>query len=336
MIARAPLLFAPRSSRLLAESVAGVLGLPLSPLEERDFEDGEHKSRPLVSVRGRDLYVLASLYGDASQSPNDKLCHLLFLAGALKDAAAGRVTVITPYLCYARKERKTKARDPVTTRYVAAMFEAVGIDRVVALDVHNLAAFENAFRCRTEHLEAKQLFVAHLRPLLAGRPAAVMSPDAGGFKRAEAFRQTLAAALDREVPLVFMEKIRSEGVVRGATVVGEVSGRSVVVLDDLISSGETLVRAARACRENGALQVFAAATHGLFVGGASELLGEPAIERIVVTDSVPPFRVDPALARERLDVLPLAPLLAAANERLADDGSIVELLESPLELTPVT
>lgn len=326
MIARAPLLFALRSTRELGERVAACLGLPLSSHEEREFDDGEHKSRPLVSVRGRDVFVLHSLYSDAAESPNDKLCRLLFFAGALKDAGAARVTAVAPYLCYARQERRTRARDPITTRYVASLFEAVGIDCVVALDVHDVAAFQNAFRCHTEHLEATNLFVAHFAPLLAGKEAAVVSPDAGGVKRAERFRAALARELGRELPMVFIEKQRLDGVVTGRAV-GEVAGRAVVIVDDLISTGTTLRQAARACREQSAGEVYAAATHGLFVSGAPELLADPNLARVVVTNSVPPFRVDPARVAEKVTVLDVAPLLASAIERLHDDGSLVELLD---------
>ena len=147
------MLFALGASREFGARVAAALDMPLAAHEERAFEDGEHKWRPLVSVRGRDVFVVHSLYGDDAESANDKLCRLLFFIGALKDAAAARVTALVPYLCYARKDRKTKPRDPVTTRYLAALFEAVGTDGIVTLDVHNLAAYQNAFRCRTEHLE---------------------------------------------------------------------------------------------------------------------------------------------------------------------------------------
>lgn len=337
MIARAPLLFALEPTRELGERVAACLDLPLSPHEEREFEDGEHKARPLVSVRGRDVYVLQSLYGDATRSPDDKLCRLLLFIGALKDAGAARVTAVAPYLCFARQERRTKPRDPVSTRYVAALFEAAGSDCVVTLDVHDVAAFQNAFRCRSEHLEATGLFVERFAPLLAGREVAVVSPDAGGVKRAQRFRDALARRLGREIPMVFVEKQRLDGAVTGRAV-GEVAGRTAVILDDLISTGTTLRQAARACREQGAAQVHAAATHGLFVGGAPELLADPHLERVVVTDSVPPFRVDPGLARGKLEVVEVAPLLAAAIERLHDDGSLSELLEAreaaPLRSAP--
>ena len=158
---RPPMLFALEASRDLGTRVAGALGTVLARHEERGFEDGEHKSRSLENVRGRDVYVLQSLYGDREQSVNDKLVRLLFFLGALKDASAAQVTAVTPYLCYARKDRRTKPRDPVTMRYVAQVLEAVGTDRVVTMDVHNLAAYQNAFRIPAEHLEAKRLFVEH-------------------------------------------------------------------------------------------------------------------------------------------------------------------------------
>ena len=121
--------FSLNSGRGFGERVASALRTSLSAHEERDFEDGEHKSRPLVSVRGRDVFVVQSLHGEPGQGVNDKLCRLLFFLGALADASAERVTAVIPYLCYARKDRKTKPRDPVTTRYVARLFEAVGVER---------------------------------------------------------------------------------------------------------------------------------------------------------------------------------------------------------------
>src|SRR5262245_39969979 len=137
-----PAIFALNSSRDFGEKVGAYLGLALSAHEEREFEDGEHKSRPLVNVRGKDAFVIHSPYGDNEQSPNDKLCRLLFFVGALRDASAARVTAVIPYMCYARKDRKSKPRDPITTRYVAALFEAVRLDHVLTMDVHNRAAFQ--------------------------------------------------------------------------------------------------------------------------------------------------------------------------------------------------
>jgi ribose-phosphate pyrophosphokinase len=174
--------FAFGAGRPLAERICRRLGIALGALEERSFEDGEHKLRPLESVRGRDVYVVQSLYGDAQSSVNDKLVRTLFLVATLKDAGAERVTCIAPYLCYVRKDRRTKPRDPVTNRYVAALLEAVGTDRVVTLEVHNPAAYENAFRIPAEHLTASPLWVQGLFSAVRDRKVTVVSPDAASTR----------------------------------------------------------------------------------------------------------------------------------------------------------
>ncbi len=321
-----PLLFALARSRELGERVAAALGTALTPHEEREFEDGEHKARPLASVRGRDVFVIHGLWGEPEASANDKLCRLLFFCGTLKENGAGRVTAIAPYLAYARKDRQTKPRDPVTTRYVAQLFEAVGIDRVVTLDVHNLAAFQNSFRIEAVNLTARPLFLAALLPALEGRVPVVVSPDAGGAKRAEALRELLEERLGKTVPLAFLQKKRSEGRVTGDAVIGDVEGRIAVIIDDLISSGTTLSRAARALRRQGAGRILACVTHGLFNPPAAEVLEEAAFDRLLVTDSVPPFRLPAQVAARHLTVLGIAPLLAEAIRRLHGGGSISELL----------
>jgi ribose-phosphate pyrophosphokinase len=311
------LIFALHATSELGGAIARALEVEPAPHEEREFEDGEHKARPLASVRGRDVYVVQSLHGGPEASPNDKLCRLLFFAGALRDAGAARVTAVIPYLAYARKDRRTQLRDPITTRYVAQLIEAVGIERVVTVDVHNLAAFENAFRCETIHLEARPLFAAHLAPLLGGRGVAVVSPDAGGAKRATLLRETLAEALAAEVPLAFLEKKRAGGVVSGGeAVVGEVAGRTAVIVDDLISTGTTLARAAAACRAAGAEAVHAVVTHGLFTGDAGRVVATAGFERLVITSTVPPFRLDAETVASHITVLDAAPLLAEAIRRL--------------------
>jgi len=318
-------LFAPAATGRLGERIAQHLGVDLAPLEEREFEDGEHKIRPLESVRGRDVYVVQSLFGDAEQTANDKLMRLLFLVGALKDAGAGRVTAVVPYLAYARKDRRSKPRDPVGTRYTAQLFEAVGVDRVVVLDVHNVAAYQNAFRCGAEHLEAAPLFVREIEPLLRGTETTVVSPDAGGIKRADEFRRRLGAVTGRAPAFAFAEKYRSEGVLRGDAFVGDVEGRAVIIVDDLISTGTTMARTALACRERGARQVYAVATHAVFATAANAVLRGEAFDRIFVTDSVPPLRVTDTALRAKLATVSIAGLFAEAIRRLNGDGSLVEL-----------
>jgi ribose-phosphate pyrophosphokinase len=321
------LLFALDREGSFGEAVARALGTGLCDHEERAFEDGEHKARPLASVRGRDVYVIGSLHGDAKRSVNDRLARLLFFAGALRDASAGRVTVVAPYLAYMRKDRKSQRRDPVTSRYVAALLEAMRVDRVVTLDVHNEAAFQNGFRCATENLEAAGILALAVAPRLEGRRAVVVSPDAGGIKRAERFRLRLAAMLGREVGSAFVEKHRSEGRLGGGAFVGDVRGAAAVIVDDLVSAGHTIDVAARACREQGADSVIAAASHGVFAGEADAVLSASPIDRIVVTDTLPPFRIASEAVRARLEVVSVAPLFAEAIRRLHEEGSIVELLD---------
>ena len=321
-------LFALNASRDFGQRVAGVLGVTLAPHEEREFEDGEHKARPLESVRGRDVFVVVSLYGDERQSVNDKLVRLLFFVGALRDASAGRITAVIPYLCYARKDRRSKSRDPVSTRYVAGLLETVGADRVLTLDVHNLAAYENAFRIRADHLQANRLFLEEFVPRIGREPVVVVSPDVGGVKRAEAFRQALSRRLGREAVGAFLEKYRSAGVVSGEAVVGDIEGRIAIIVDDLISTGGTIGRAVAACRSRGARTVYAAATHGIFVGEAARMVADSGLERLVITDTIPPFRLDAALVRGKVTVLDTAPLFAEAIRRIHTGGSIVELMEA--------
>ena len=319
-------LFALRGTEELGHAISRRLGWPLALHEERDFEDGEHKIRPLDAVCGADVYVAHSLYGGLDQSANDKLCRLLFFIGALKDAGAARVTAVVPYLCYARKDRRTKPNDPVTTRYVSALFEAVGADAVVALEVHNETAFENAFRRRAVALTAAPLLIEAIKTAVGDERLCVISPDLGGGKRADLLREALEVSTGQPVGKAFAEKHRSAGVVSGDLFVGDVAGATCVIVDDLISTGGTLVRAAHAAREHGARQIIACVTHGLFMPGAEKALADPAIERIIVTDTVPPFRLPSGPVRDKLEIAPAAPLLAEAIRRLHEDKPLTDLL----------
>ncbi len=311
------------SGRRLLDAVCNSLELTPGRIEERTFEDGEHKIRPLESVRGRDVFVVQSLHGDESLSVNDRLIRTLFLIAALGDAGAESVTAIAPYLCYARKDMRTRARDPVSTRYVAQLLESVGVDRVVTVDVHNRAAFQNAFRVNTEHLTAAPLFVDRIRDVVGSRKAAVVSPDAGGVKRAERFRQRLERRLERSVSSAYVEKFRSQGEVRGGRVVGDVDGRAVVIVDDLVSSGTTLARAADGCRQSGASEIIAVATHGVFSPGFAEVIADSEIDRFVVADTVD--IKDAAVGLQGLDVVDVAPLVADAIARLHTNQSLGHL-----------
>ena len=319
-------LFALNTSRSFGESVARELDLSLSLHEEREFEDGEHKIRPLENVRNEEVFVIHSLYSDTTESVNDKLCRLLFFIGSLKDASAKKVTAVVPYLCYARKDRKTKPRDPVTTRYVARLFEASGTDSIVTMDVHNVQAFQNAFNIPAENLEARKIFGDYLEPLIEKEEVVIMSPDFGGIKRAEQFQRTLSRRMKRELQVMFMEKYRSSGEVWGERISGDTKSKTVIIIDDLISTGGTIARAAVACRNSGANNVMALATHGIFAGKADEKLMEKALDQIIISNTIPPFRLENKEAEKKVTVLDAAPFFAKAIKQIYEGGSVTGLL----------
>ncbi|PSQ85821.1 MAG: ribose-phosphate pyrophosphokinase [Bacteroidetes bacterium QS_3_64_15] len=318
-------LFALSESRDFGAAVAAALDTELDDHHEQTFTDGEHEVRPEVNVRGRDAFVVQSLYADDTWSVNDKLCRLLFMLGALHDASARRVTAVLPYLCYQRKDRKTQPRGPVTTRYVAGLFEAVGVDRVLTMDVHNLAVLQNAFRARTEHLEAHPLFVHQLDDVVGDAEVIVVSPDEGGVKRAGKFAEGLSAVLDREVPTAFVEKMRKDEGVTGGALVGSVDGRIAIVVDDLVSTGGTLSQAVASCAAGGAETVYAVATHGLFAGEANERIADAPLNALFVTNTVAPQLTGGAA--ERLRVCDAAPRFAEAIRAVHTETSVSALNE---------
>ena len=320
-------IFALHSSTGFGELVAKELNTALSKHEEREFEDGEHKCRSLENVRDEDVFVIQSLYSDEKQSVNDKLCRLLFFIGSLKDASAKTVTAVVPYLCYTRKDRKTQPRDPVTTRYIAKLFEAAGTDCVITIDVHNIQAFQNSFRCPTENLKAKKIFADHLVKLVANEDTVIVSPDVGGIKRAEQFQQSLQKRLKKIIPLAFMEKYRSSGVVSGEALVGDVKDKTAIIIDDLISTGTTIVRAAAACKKGEANKTLALATHGIFTGKPDEVFQEDALQQIIITNTIQPFRLENTRVKQKVTILNVAALFAEAIKRMYEGGSVTALME---------
>ncbi len=317
--------FAPAATAELGARIAAALGLPVGRHEEAAFTGGERKLRPLESVRGRSVYVIQTLFGDALGSANDRLCSLLFFIGALNDAGAKRVTACVPYLAYARQERRAAARDPVTTRYTAQLFEAVGVDQVIALEVHDRAAFDNAFRCAAAHLEAGALFVRHFCADAAGHEFAVATPDIGGAKRARRFQELLQTAIGRPVSFAIVDKKRTKGIVSGELFAGDVAGRRVIIVDDLISSGTTVLHAIDACRRAGAARIEVAATHASFAPAALRIFESGKPDSMVVTDSVPLSGGFLAYPNKSLTVLSIAPIFAEAIGRLELGGSLSEL-----------
>lgn len=316
------LFFALKGAELLGRRVAAAGGLALSPHEERDFALGEHKGRPLAEVRGHEVCVLAALQGGGGMSVNDRLMRLLFFIAACRSHGAARVTAIVPYLAYSRKDRQTQPQDPVASAYVARLFEAMAVDDVVTLDVHNLSAFQNAFRCRALHLSADRLFAADIAARAGARPLVVLSPDPGGVKRAQLLREALEEATGAGVGFAFLEKRRTAGVVSGHEFAGDVTGSCVHVFDDMICGGGTMLRAAEAARARGAAEVHALATHGLFDAGALPRLAAAGVfDSLTVTDSAAPFSAAAGAFGEGLRVIGCAPLIAGAIGLLHGGGA---------------
>jgi ribose-phosphate pyrophosphokinase len=324
-----PCLFALSESRHLAAQVGQHAGLELSALEERRFEGGEFKLRPLESVRGRLAFVLQALAATGEVSTAERLVRLLFLLFGLRDAGASQRVALVPYLAYARKERRTQLRDPVNTRYVAQLLEESGIDRLISLDVHNPAALDNSFRIPVDHLTALPMMADHFARRLKDSPLTVISPDVGGIKRAQLFRELLQQRVAREVELAFIEKRRAQDVVSSGALVGESSEREVIVIDDLCATGGTLVRASEICHRGGARAVHAAVTHTPLPSGLETLRAAEHIASITITDSVgfdavPPPATIPG--RGKIAVLSIAPLFGQALRRILAGKPLAPLL----------
>jgi len=321
------LLFGLSESMSLAQQIAQESGLDISPLEERDFEDGEFKLRPLVSARDRWVFLVQTLAPSAGVPTAQRLVRLLFLIFGMRSAGAARVTAVIPYMAYARKDRRTQPRDPVTMRYLAQLIEAAGLDHLLALDVHNPAALDNAFRIPVDHLSALPTFAAHFARQVDAGALAVASPDVGGIKRAQLFREALAAATGREIDLLFIEKRRAAGTVSGGTIVGPARGRNVIVIDDLCASGGTLTRAAEALREGGAAAVHVAFTHAPSARGIEAISSDDRIASAVTTDSAGPTPRN--AGGSKLTTLPVGRLFGDAIRRMLSGAPVAELLLRP-------
>ena len=308
-----PYLTAPPESEDLGRSIARAANWEWADVEERRFAGGEFSLRPLVAVGNRDVCVVQTLAPTAAAPIADRLVRLLFLLAALRDAGARARIALIPYLAYARQERRTETCDPVHTRYVAELLEAAGLTHLIALDVHDLAALDNSFRVPVDHCTARPLFVDWLAEQPLTEPLAVASPDIGGIKRAQLFREHLEKRLGRAVELLFIEKRRAAGHVSGHQIVGHAAGRHVLLIDDLCATGETLLRAAASFHDAGALRVSAAITHVASAEGLRALCTNPHLNQVVVTDSAltPEGEILDA-ARGKLYVRPCASLFSSS------------------------
>jgi ribose-phosphate pyrophosphokinase len=319
-------IFGLEATHKFAEDVADHLDVNLNRHIEKYFPDREPYLRADENVRGCDVYVVQSLYTDKNESINDKFTKLLYFIGSLKDASAERVTAVIPYFGYQRQDRKTESRAPITTKYVAMMLEAVGANRVLSMDVHSLAVFQNSIRIPTDHLEAKNLIVEHIsKTVPPNEEIAVLAPDSGGAGRADRFRKALAVKMNKKILLVHMDKIREGSVVHGTTISDDIKGRIVIAVDDMISSGSTLGKCTETVDKFGGVFWGACASHGLFVGDVNTNLTK--IKNIITTDTI---AVNDRLSSEIMDkltVLSATKLFAKAIRRIHDEGgSISDLL----------
>ena len=297
----------------LAARIAEILDVQLTDPRLRHFPDGEINVKIEDSMRGHDVFVIQP----TSPPVNEHLMELFIILDALRRASAGRVTAVIPYYGYARKEKKTQARDPISAKLMADIITLAGANRVIALDLH-ADAIQGFFDIPVDHLTAEKLLVEYIRKLHLPN-AVIVSPDVGGAKRVG----DVARLLD--LPIAFVYKRRpKDDVVSEQRVVGDVDGMDAVVVDDLISTGGTLVGVSHALRAEGATSVRVLATHGVLAGDAVDKLVDSPIEEIVITDSIP---LPPAKQNPKIKILSIAPLLAEAILRVHEDRSVSELFK---------
>ena len=297
----------------LARKIGEALQEPVSAMRISRFADGEYDVKIGESVRGADVFLVQP----TCQPVSENLIQLFIILDALRRASAGRVTAVIPYYGYARKEKKTQARDPISAKLMADIITLAGANRVIALDLH-ADAIQGFFDIPVDHLTAEKLIVDYIKKLRLPN-AVIVSPDIGGAKRVG----DVARLLD--LPIAFAYKRRpKDDVVSEQRVVGEVQGMDAVIVDDLISTGGTLVGVSQALRAEGATSVRVLATHGVLAGDAVEKLVNSHLEEIVITDSIP---LPPDKQHAKIKVLSVAPLLAEAIRRVHEDRSVSELFK---------
>ena len=306
-----------RSHPELAESVADELGIALSPTLAYDFANGEIFIRFRESVRGTDAFVLQS----HTTPINTWIMEQLIMIDALKRASAKRITVIVSFYGYARQDKKHRGREPISARLMADLFKAAGADRLMTVDLHT-SQIQGFFDGPVDHLFALPLLAEHVASRVATDQITVVSPDAGRVRVAERWTDVLGA------PLAIIHKRRDPDVpnqVRVFEVVGDVKDRVCVVVDDMIDTGGTIVKAAETLFENGAKDVIVAATHGILSDPARDRLQQSQISEVVVTDTLP---IPPERQFDKLTVLSIAPTLATAINEVFTDGSVTSMFEA--------
>jgi ribose-phosphate pyrophosphokinase len=314
------MLFAGRSNPGLAQRIGSELGIALGAVELETFANGEIYCRYAESIRGADVFIVQS----GSQPVNDNLFELLVMINAARLASAHRVTVVLPLFPYARQDKKSAPREPISARLVAELLETAGADRVLTMDLH-AGQVQGFFRHPVDHMTALPLFARRFREAgLHGANVVSVSPDLGRVKAARRFAQMLDA------DFAVVTKVRpAHEVAVAAEVIGDVEGKVALVGDDMIVTGRTLVAAAEALRRAGAVEVLAFATHALFDGSSFEELGRAGIRELVVTDTV---ALEQSALPSNVSVVSVAALLAETIRNVFDERSVSAIFADENEL----
>ena len=301
----------------LAKEVAQILGVDLVPTTAHNFANGEIYVRFNESVRGCDAFVIQS----HAAPINEAIMEQLIMIDALKRASAKRITVILPFYGYARQDKKHLGREPISARLMADLFLTAGADRLMTVDLHT-AQIQGFFDGPVDHLLAMPILTEEVKKKYGDKPLAVVSPDAGRIKVAESWAKAFGG-----VPLAFIHKTRDvnrPNESKANRVVGDVAGRTCILVDDLIDTGGTIVQAADALMNDGASEVVIAATHAVFSGPAVERLENSVAKEVIVTNTLP---LGDEMTFDKLTVLSIAPLLAKAVSAVFEDGSVTSLFE---------
>jgi ribose-phosphate pyrophosphokinase len=309
-------LLAGNSNTPLARSIADYLEIPLTEASVRRFADEEIFVEILENVRGEDVFVLQS----TSYPANDNLMELLICIDALRRASAKRITAVVPYFGYARQDRKPGPRTPISAKLVANLITTAGANRVLSVDLH-AGQIQGFFDIPTDNLFAAPVIAADIQARLSNKNLMIVSPDVGGVVRARG----LAKRLDN-APLAIVDKRRERaGESEVMNIIGDVEGRTCILVDDIVDSAGTLCNAAAALRQQGAEEVFAYCTHGVLSGGAAARVSASELKELVVTDSI--YSGEPDGDGDKIRRLTIAPLLAEAVRRIADESSVSSLFD---------
>jgi ribose-phosphate pyrophosphokinase len=308
------MLFSGGTSIDLASEVADLLGVRVGELQRSTFANGEIYARPNESVRGADCFVMQS----HCHPMNDAIMEQLIIIDALRRASARRITAVMPFYGYSRQDKKVLPREPITARLIGDLYMTAGADRLVSVDLHT-GQLQGFIPKPFDHLTAIPIITDHLSEQIDG-PTAIVSPDSGGVKRAEKY----ARRLDGSVAFVYKRRSpENHNVSEALDIVGEVEGRHVVIVDDMIDTAGTVANAAEMIRGRGALSVRIAATHAILSGPAIDRIKNAPIDEMIVTNTLPVS--DDAMQLEKLVVLSIAPIVAEALQAIFMDSSVSEI-----------